>query len=191
MFSGTNFYIRLEVGGTGAVVLALLAGVGLLWCVWRLRARARQRHQSGKRVCSTSRYLGRVGSGAQSPGYLVPALPFMIVHDLVSGNRVAALKEQLGKPGRGMAPNQWSEQKFNPGRIYADITGKSSHKSYAKLMDAVSHPSKEYVAKYGEKNFTVDDEIEAREQAFEQTVAEYTDAANAAKSGETASDGEE
>jgi hypothetical protein len=58
----------------------------------------------------------------------------------------------------------------------------------AKLLDKVSHPSTEYAAKYGcqstvppspEKNFTVDDEIEARQEHFERIVEEYNAVQNA------------
>ena len=40
MFSAENFYIKLEVGGTGAIILALLAGAGIIWLVRRFRAQA-------------------------------------------------------------------------------------------------------------------------------------------------------
>jgi hypothetical protein len=40
MFDAANFYIKLEIGGTGAIILALIAGAGLIWLARRFINRA-------------------------------------------------------------------------------------------------------------------------------------------------------
>jgi hypothetical protein len=70
-----------------------------------------ERYREGRKVRSRSTYLGRVGGG-QSPGPLVPALPFMIAYDLISGNRVKALSIARAQAReRGHIPTAWQQLK--------------------------------------------------------------------------------
>src|SRR5262245_29536896 len=70
-----------------------------------------ERWREGRKMRSRSRCLGPIGSAVaasvSSPLFMIPALPFMIAYDLVSGNRVERLRAQLAK-AREPKPQTWT-----------------------------------------------------------------------------------
>lgn len=76
-----------------------------------------ERWRENGKVKSRSRIVRRArgsGSGPSSPGVLVPALPFMIAYDLISGSRVKALKEARARGSKPSEPARaWARQKFD------------------------------------------------------------------------------
>ena len=63
---------------------------------------------------------------------LVAAVPFMIIWDLISGNRVAKLEAQLAKSkerSRGAPHSAYAEQKFDRVSIFDAIRSKARSKA--------------------------------------------------------------
>jgi hypothetical protein len=114
-----------------------------------------ERWREGKKVRSRSKCLGALSavvSGAVgSPLLLVPALPFMIAYDLISGNRVERLEAQLANGrAKGGRAGAWAAQKFDQSdreRIFHQITGRMlSPFEHRSMMYQVGHPAPTYRA---------------------------------------------
>jgi hypothetical protein len=139
--------------------------------------------------------VGPVGQGAafgtkliESPLLVAPALPFMIAHDLITGNRVAALKEHLANT----PPPQTEPPNYHI--IRANISFPASphpvvpiEKSQNALHIEPSKAQEPMRDECGSRFSQVDKEIEAREQAFEKSNDEYVETQNAIDAAKDAS----
>ncbi len=173
---------------------------GSLYREERWRENGKMRSKS--RVVWSRRRSG--GGGASSPGMMVPALPFMIAADLITGSRVEKLKEQLAQPDKPSVPAMaWAREKYTPPSLEEMHARAAKHtptvqtpeekEAWAKFNAWVDSPSSKLGPSLQEKavqeykdleargsfSSPVDKEIDAREQAFEKHNDEYVETENA------------